>query len=106
VRYEISKIPDIDKWLHHTAIVDWLDYRQYNLNDHEILNRKTYFLKFHDRAFDCQILAEAESSKMNVLLTYDGDFKKNLDKKANGVSIISPLDFSLRLIFHQGLRRD
>jgi hypothetical protein len=93
VRYELNKIPDIDKWLHHITIANWLDTRQYNINNQNILHRIIYFRQFHNKDLDCQILAEAEATKMNILLSYDNDFKKRLDQKANGVSIISPSDF-------------
>jgi len=102
VRNEINKIPDIDKWIHHILIVNWLDFPLNKLNNQEILNMIQYFLKFHAKEFDCQILAEAEASKMKILLTYDKNFKKNLDNKANGVTLISPSDFVTRLNIRPG----
>jgi predicted nucleic acid-binding protein len=93
VRSEIDKISNIDKWLKHKAIVGWLDTRPYNLSDKKILKRKSYFLQFHNQDMDCRILAEAEGTGMNILLSYDNDFKRKLKQKAKGVSIISPSDF-------------
>jgi hypothetical protein len=102
VRDEINKIPDIDKWLHHIIIANWLDTRPCNLNSQQILIRKSYFYQSHNKDIDCQILAEAEGTKMDILLSYDNDFKKRLDQKANGVTIISPSDFVLSLNLQPG----
>jgi hypothetical protein len=102
VRYEIDKMPDIDKWLHHKAVEDWLDTRPYNLNDRQILSRKLYFLQFHRGAIDCRILAEAEATRMNFLLSLDNEFKKKLHQKAIGVTIISPSDFFTSFNFPSG----
>jgi hypothetical protein len=102
VRQEINKIPDIDKWLHHSIIANWLDTRQYKLNSQQIIIRKQYFLQFHHKDLDCQILAEAENSKMGFILSNDNKFKNRLNQKANGVTIISPSDFIYSLNFQPG----
>jgi len=102
VRVEINKIPDIDKWLHHIIIANWLDTRPCNLNDQEILNRKTYFLQFHNKDLDCQILAEAEATRMKILLSCDNKFRERLDQKATGITIISPSEFFSSFKFQPG----
>ncbi|WNG20822.1 hypothetical protein [Cystobacter fuscus] len=64
--------------------------------------RAAYLLGFHSKQGDCRVLAEAEDLGLNVLLTYDGDFKKRLAPVANAVSVLTPSEYWERLGIARG----
>lgn len=104
VRNELYNIADIDNWLHHNIIIDMLDKRMWHFDEKIILERKTYFYKYHKKDNDCQILAEAEAARMDIFLSCDNDFISRLGEKANGVFITSPSMFWSSLTFQPGTK--
>jgi hypothetical protein len=93
VRNELDNVVDIDNWLHHKIIIDMLDKRIWHLDNNIILKRKLYFHQYHKKDKDCQILAEAEAARMDILLTCDKDFINRLGEKADKVIIKTPSMF-------------
>ncbi len=66
--------------------VDW------KLDCQTVNRRKAAFLSFHKKEKDCQVLAEAETANMAVLLTRDDKFIQRLSS-ATAVRMLYPSDF-------------
>jgi predicted nucleic acid-binding protein len=67
--------------------------KRFKFDKDKIEKRKNDLLVYHNSEKDCIILAEAEQSNMNILLTRDDDFIKRLSIHANGVHITKPSDY-------------
>ncbi len=93
VKEEINAIRDIDNWLHHKIIEEFLDMSDWGIDQQQLLNRKNYFKQYHNKDKDCQVLAEAELAGMNYLLSFDKEFVNNLCQRALGVRIATPSNF-------------
>jgi rRNA-processing protein FCF1 len=72
--------------LHESTVGSLLIEFRITNHENEIAQRRSEFLKYHNKYKDCQLTAEAERSGMDVLLTKDIDLKKNL----SGIATISP----------------
>ena len=93
VTAECKRIPNMLKRLEHEGQTI-LDARPWKLDDQRVEERKNDFLLCHEnKEADCRILAEAEYVKMNILLSFDNKFIKNLNFKANGLEIIRPTEY-------------
>jgi hypothetical protein len=64
-----------------------------DMDEDKILTRKNYFISLHNKEVDCQILAEAEAARMNLLLSCDQKFIKRLGTRARGVEIMKPTEY-------------
>ena len=69
--------------------------------DHELANRVRILNKFHPKEKDCRLLAEAELSNIDVLLTRDKKLRNRL-KEHSKVEIVFPSDFIKRLNINHG----
>ena len=57
----------------------------------DITRRAKYFQQFHGKERDCRILAEAEATRLAILLSFDFDFVDRLAGQSN-VMLMKPLD--------------
>lgn len=76
-----------------------------NLKLNDIENKVKYYSKHHQgrkNKDDCNILAEAELNKIDVLLTNDNAFQKNLKTFITTVNILKPSEFWKTLNIPQG----
>ncbi|MFH1356619.1 MAG: type II toxin-antitoxin system VapC family toxin [bacterium] len=73
------------------AMVNMLDIL--GLNQVNVNVRADEFNKHHKGGQDCSILAECEEGKIDYLLTYDGDFYKDLVDKTQYTKLLFPSDY-------------
>lgn len=69
--------------------------------DVELINRVDELLEKHPKIKDCQLLAEAEFSGIDVLLTRDHRFRNRLNDVSE-VELVFPSDFVKRMDFKKG----
>ncbi|MBN3038503.1 MAG: hypothetical protein JW869_03700 [Candidatus Omnitrophica bacterium] len=95
VSAQYKRISDAKKKKNHetVAYAIFID-GPFNLDSTLIDKRKKVLKNKHlEGDEDCQILAEAELSNLNYLLTCDNDFIKHLSSETNGISIMKPSSY-------------
>ena len=56
----------------------------------------------HSKEHDCRVLAEAEDLELDVLLTYDFDFRKRLGAASSKPAVLTPLEYWDQLAIPHG----
>jgi hypothetical protein len=94
VKKEYLKITD-NQWRkeHENLVQILLKNYPFTLDKNNLHKRIRELLLYHNSTKDCTILAEAEQSNMDILLTRDIDFIKRLSPYANNVNIVKASDY-------------
>ena len=105
VRKEYNKIVDetVRKTHERYRLILFIDGPR-DLNDQKIENRREELFQKHPNYNDCQILAEAEASELDYLLSIDGPFINRLAREAKGVKLMKPSGFIKCLKIKSGQR--
>jgi hypothetical protein len=105
VQTEYKRIKNLNWMEEHEEFTKMLllDYIQ-KLDNNRIAMRKKTFLYYHNKEMDCQILAEAEDARMDILLSCDKKFIKRLGSRALNVKIVKPTEYLQRLNISPGTR--
>ena len=103
VRNEYNRIKDPKKHYFHKHYHDILLLDTHKNIDPSALNiLKTFYNRTHTGESDCLVLAEAELSYMDILLTCDDDFIKKLSSVSSKVKIYRPKDYWKQLNIPKG----
>jgi rRNA-processing protein FCF1 len=101
---EYNDIPGYE-WRSLHESTTWALFMEFHIANqkHKIDQRRDEFLTIHkNKHKDCQLLAEAESASMDVLLTRDNNFKKNLSEIAK-IKIMYPSEYWESLNMQAGI---
>jgi len=89
------------RFLHSIGKLVVFGSRPWKIDQNRLNQYKSEFLIAHPKENDCQLLAEALLSGMNIILTNDKDFIKNLSCKTT-VTILKPSVFLGKLRIKPG----
>ena len=93
VKSECENIPDpVRKAKHQSWMVTHFGTLPIRVPEDDISQLARYFNQFHPKESDCMVLAEAEASQLDILLSFDFDFVDHLAGKSN-VILMKPLDY-------------
>jgi predicted nucleic acid-binding protein len=103
VETEYRKIKVNEKYQAHVSFCNnlLLD-GPWQLNSYSLSKRAQTFRGYHSGQKDCDILAEAEEMRLDVLLTNDNDFLKHLGCVSKSITIVRPSQFWVSLGVHKG----
>jgi len=93
---------DDHKRLHAVTVSFQFNEVVWKLDEKSIDKLRREFFERHPKHSDCQILAEAEVAKMNILLSCDGDFLKKLAANTDKVCLLKPSLYWERLHLPKG----
>lgn len=87
---EVRRIRSAERRQFHESFMRtlFLDYAVHDLN--AVQARATHFQMTHPEPNDCRILAEAEELGLDIVLTYDHDFRKRLHGASPTTKLIMP----------------
>jgi len=92
VKREIEKIPDLVRRKEHQSwMMTLFGTLPVRVPPEEISRRSQNYQRFHRKQSDCMVLAEAEVTRLAILLTFDFAFVDRLTGKSN-VVLMKPLD--------------
>jgi predicted nucleic acid-binding protein len=99
---EVARIRDIERHKFHESFIQslFLDYPVSNLT--AVQARTAEFTKDHCGLSDCRILAEAEELELDIVLTYDHDFLKNLSTTSDTTKLMKPSSYWASLSITKG----
>jgi predicted nucleic-acid-binding protein len=102
---EFQNIRDAEKRRKHEECL--VLFSEVFIENRELVEKFTKnYSKYHSGLRDCAILAEAEVSEFDFLLSYDSKFLKNLSKHCNLVNLVSPSEFWSKLNIQKGIQPD
>jgi len=103
VEVEWRLISDNQKrYLHSMARLVVFSNRPWTIDPTKLNHLKSKLLKDHPKGEkDCKLLAEAELSGMNIVLTNDNDFIQNLSSKT-AITILKPSEYLSKLNIEKG----
>jgi len=88
VKNENKKIRNLVKSMDHTKLAEiLLDERSWDFEESKIDKLVREIFRFHSKLIDCKIVAEAQLSGMDFLLTCDKDMFTRFNKLSKHVSI-------------------
>jgi hypothetical protein len=99
---ECNMMNDTANKNNHEDIIKTLFFETYTDDITEIETLINTCLSYHSKEMDCRILAEAEVAGINVLLTYDFRFLKNLTVHPLQVRLEKPSTFWKKLSIPRG----
>jgi hypothetical protein len=104
VMLEVARIRNLERREFHEGFVRvlFLDYPVRNPS--AVQARAVQFEAMHPKPSDCRILAEAEELGLDMLLTYDQDFRKRLASASSIVSVMTPSAYWTSLNIQKGAR--
>jgi predicted nucleic-acid-binding protein len=101
---EVARIRNVERREFHENFIRTL-FIDYPVRDHVAVQARTeQYAVHHTGRSDCQILAEAEELKLNVVLTYDKDFLKKLATFSATTKIMKPSSFWASLGIPKGAK--
>jgi len=88
VMSEVARIRSLDRREFHESFVRtlFLDYPA-------VQGRAAQFEAYHPKTGDCRILAEAEELELDIVLTYDHDFRKRLSSASGKTKLMTPSSY-------------
>jgi hypothetical protein len=93
VMKEVAEIRASDRRDFHERFVLTL-FHDYPVGNADVVTtRALYFYSIHPELNDCRILAESEELGIDVLLTYDGDFRRRLATASSTVRLMTPCSY-------------
>ncbi len=102
---ECEKIRNEERRAFHRSFIDTL-FSDPPIRDLKYVEeRSTELLRLHPgKTSDCRVLAESEEIGVNVLLSYDQQFLRRLDKSSSSLELTMPSSYWAGLCLPHGVR--
>lgn len=105
-RMECDEIPDADRRATHRNFNNMI-FGETFISDTKFVDERTnQLLKYHNGSDDCRIVAEAEDYRLDVLLTYDYTFLRNMRNVQISIRLCRPSEFWSTLNILPGAKPD